>query len=308
VAFHPTDPDRLLVVERGGTVSIWQLAGPQAPYKAWEVNTPATDAQFLPGGTAIASAGTDGIVRVWDGAGRERWHAAEPHAGAIRAVAVAADRVASAGQDGDLRLWTLDGAPAGMLNSGAGMLLSVAFSPRGDWLAAEGSDTVVHLWRRDSGGHYVSAGTLREPNPKLKAMLPSLVKLDVQWGWDRSLAFAPTGGVLAATGFDGTARLWSLDGTAKSPPLRGPARHHVRSVAFAPDGGMLAVGSLDGTILLWNADGTARGAPVAAHRNAVSSIAFNRTGSRMASASVDGSVRLWNPSDATPAGLLPRAQ
>ena len=45
--------------------------------------------------------------------------------------------IASAGEDGVVRLWTFAGTPAGTLDTGGGMVLAVAFAPNGDRLVAE---------------------------------------------------------------------------------------------------------------------------------------------------------------------------
>lgn len=71
-----------------------------------------------------------------------------------------------------------------------------------------------------------------------------------------ALALAPGGRLLASAGWDGSIRLWSLDGAAEGERLghQGP----VSDVAFRPDGTLASTGA-DATLRLWPGDG---GAPV----------------------------------------------
>jgi WD40 repeat protein len=66
-----------------------------------------------------------------------------------------------------------------------------------------------------------------------------------------SAAFAPGGGSILTTSFDGTARLWDRDGK----PLATLQGHTgpVNSAVFAPDGGRILTASEDNTARLWEA-------------------------------------------------------
>jgi len=60
--------------------------------------------------------------------------------------------LASAGSDGTVRLWNLDGSARGQpLQGHEGSVLSVAFSPNGDLLASAGEDGAVRSWGIQSG-------------------------------------------------------------------------------------------------------------------------------------------------------------
>ena len=308
VAFHPSDPDRVLVVEANGVVSVWRIADPKQPEKLLSIAAKALDAQFLPGQERIVTGGQDGTVAAWDSDGREVWRSKKSHDGEIRALAVGPGLVATAGQDGTIRLWAPDGSELGPpLTGHEGMVLAVAVSPGGEWLASEGADTTIRLWRLGGGKAGAEAARVfRDPIPMYRKMLPGLVKLDVQWGWDRSVAFSPRGDVLAATGLDGSVRLWDLNGSPRSEALKGHSPHHVRSVAFSPRGDVFATGGFDGTVKLWNLDGSGHGKPFVGHeRKVVFSVAFAPGGKRLVSAGLDNTVRLWN-SDGSPQGTLPR--
>ncbi|MBX3026577.1 hypothetical protein KF840_16855 [bacterium] len=303
VELDPADPARLLVVERGGGVGIWRVDDAAAPRGERWLDARATDARFLAGGLGVVSGGADGRVRRWSRDGRDIWTSA---AGApIRALAASPDAIAAAGEDGRIRLWTLAGAPAGELATDAGILLAVAWSPRGDWLAAEGADTRLRLWRRDAaGGAFVAVATFRPIDARYAQLVPNLVRHDVAWGWDRSLAFAPDGASLIAADFGGAVERWRLNGERDGAlPSAGP--HHIRALAVAPDG-RVAAAAHDGTLRVWPADG---GEPAAwpGHEGSATGIAFAADGSRLASAGLDGRVVLWR-SDGERLGALPSAR
>jgi WD40 repeat protein len=303
VEFDPADPGRLLVLEAGGDVGVWRVDGPGAPALEHRLAAAASDARFLPRGRGLVTGGADGTVKRWGLDGVLAWTV---DAGApLRALAVAPDRIAAAGADGGIRFVGFDGRPAATVATDAGPLLALAFSPSGEWLAAEGTDTRLRLWHRAADGAFAPALTFRKANKRYVRLLPNLLRHDIAWGWDRSLAFVPDGQSLVAADFRGAVRRWDVSGRPLGEPLRGPEKQHIRAVAIAPDG-RLAAALLDGSLLLWPPQG---GTPVtiAGHDGAATSIAFSPDGRRLASAGIDGTVVLWS-ADGKQLGALPSAK
>jgi WD40 repeat protein len=98
-------------------------------------------------------------------------------------------------------------------------------------------------------------------------------------------------------GFDGTVRLWTLDGKAAAEPFKGHDGP-VISVAFSPDGTRIVSGGFEGTVRLWTLDGKAAAEPFRGHSRGivsggVTSVAFSPDGERIVSGGADGVVRLW---------------
>ena len=305
VQFDPADPGRLLVVEREGDVGLWRVDDPEHPRGEHQIAAHAIDARFLPAGQGVVTGGADGRVRRFLLDGAPVWATPEKHAGPIRGLAVGSDRIASAGEDGVVRLWTFAGTPAGTLDTGGGMVLAVAFAPNSDRLVAETADTRLRLWRRDGpNGVYNPAVMFRDVDKRYAKLLPNLVRYDVGWGWDRSLAFAPDGSALAAADFGGAVQRWSLTGTPIGDPLPSQGKQHIRAIAVAPDG-RLAAAVHDGTVQIWPANG---GAPAAfkVGEGITTAVAFAPDGKRLATAGIDGAVNLWT-ADGTRAGALPAA-
>ena len=130
-------------------------------------------------------------------------------------------------------------------------------------------------------------------------------------GYVESVAFSPSGQLLAAGSADKTVRLWSVADPAKpvseGKPLTGPA-DIVMSVAFGPSGQVLAAGSRDNKVWLWDV-----GAPrhpvsqgwMSGPTNWVNSVAFSPSGSMLAAATSDNRVYVWNMATRSLTAQLP---
>jgi WD40 repeat protein/transcriptional regulator with XRE-family HTH domain len=256
---------------------------------------------FSPDGKLLASADTDGTVRLWNPVTGQPVGAplrAGTGASAVFGVAFSPDGklLASADGDGTVRLWNpatrrLDGAPLRADPGTSGGVTGVAFSPDGKLLAsADGNDGTV-LW---------NLATRRPIGPPIVGTSSNSVF---------GVAFSPNGKLLASTDVDGTVQLWNA---ATRRPIGGPIpadtgpRGGVSEVAFSPDGKLLASADGDGTVRLWN---SATHRPIRAPLRAdtvasggVFGVAFSHDGKLLASAGGDGTVRLWNPATGQPAG------
>jgi WD40 repeat protein len=111
-----------------------------------------------------------------------------------------------------------------------------------------------------------------------------------------SVAFSPSGKLLATGSFDNTAKIWDFATRKELRTLKGHAAP-VYCVAWSPDGKLLATASQDKTIRLWNPEDGKSLRELKGHTDIVDTVAFSPDGKLLASCSVDKSVRLWNPAD-----------
>ena len=111
-----------------------------------------------------------------------------------------------------------------------------------------------------------------------------------------SVAFSPSGDLLASGDSDGVVKLWNpATHQAVGAPIR--IGGGALGLAFSPNGTVLAGAGGNGTIELWNpATHQEIGAPiVAAQHDFANAVAFNPSGTILAGATSDGRIRLWNP-------------
>jgi WD40 repeat protein len=108
-----------------------------------------------------------------------------------------------------------------------------------------------------------------------------------------SLAFAPSGGLVASASGDKTVKLWNPSNGQLLRTLTG-CGGFVMSVALSPDARVVAGACYDGVVKVWGvADGrellTLRG-----HAGAVMSVAFSRDARLVATGGADKTVRVWD--------------
>lgn len=184
----------------------------------------------------------------------------------------------------------------------------IVFSPRGDWIAANGLAGIMHLWDPKLGS---KLGEYRVHSQQIVGMAVSqdgksivvgtengeLVVWDVEsrqvkglmLGHERlvsSVAISSDNKVASASD-DGTAKIWNLDSRQLEKTLPGDG-HPIEGVAFSPDGKLLATGN--SKFRLWDVE-TWRMTELERHIGY--SIAFSPDGNTLATGGIDSQVILW---------------
>jgi WD40 repeat protein len=153
---------------------------------------------------------------------------------------------------------------------------SVAFDPRGRWLAAAGGEPgksgEIRLW------------DLRTRAPRVLTGIHT----DVVY----SLAWSPDGSQLAACSYDRMVSLWDV-ASGQGRRLKDHT-DAVYSVAFSPDGQRVASASGDRTIKVWDVGSGRRLYTLGDATAELYSLAFSPTGAQIAAGGVDRSLRVWN--------------
>jgi RNA polymerase sigma factor (sigma-70 family) len=158
-----------------------------------------------------------------------------------------------------------------------GMLLSLAVSPDGKWVASGGENAGPFLWD-------AATGKATDLDPGGKRVKP----------WVQGLAFAPDGKTLAVADTHGRVRVWDV-ATRKELHQQDEHTGSVLKTAVTADGKLAATAGGDGTIRLWDL-GT--GKPVrsweADRMGSVFSIAFTPDGRSLLACGWSGTLRLWD--------------
>jgi len=231
-------------------------------------------------GTALASAGMDQTIRLWDPATGAMQHVLTGNNGPVGSVAFSPDgtRLVNGGSDGTVRLWDVaTGIELRTIVAHDPFKVCVAYSPDGKTIASAGDDGFVKLWDTDSG-------KLRQSFRANGEMLSSV-------------AFSPDGKTLAAGSNAGTLRLWDVDGGWEQGTLKYEHKAEIRCIAFHPGGRLLATGTHigDGTIRLWDLETKSETQKLEGHIAAVLSCAWRADGGLLVSSGwLDGTVRLWD--------------
>ena len=238
-------------------------------------------------GTRLATAGSDGQVKVWNVVLGRLDHAFRAHEGWAADVAFSPDgtRLASAGQDDKVRIWNLALEPTpGSANPVPSLVISARHAAEssasrgaadGKRLAAAGKDGTVRIW------------DLSHSPPRSPLILRG------HEGEVLCVSFHPGGRLIASGGADRYVRIWDAATGLERTSFRAAASR-VNAIAFSPDGKLLATGSLDGPVGLWDA---ATGKPVGilrGHAEPVFEVAFNSDGTKLISAGQHATLKLWD--------------
>jgi small GTP-binding protein len=152
---------------------------------------------WSPDGRLVASGADNNTVLLWDGESGEMLRILKGHSNSVWSVAWSPDgrMLASGGRDGTVRIWVAKtGRQLQVLEGHTDTVAGVSFSTDGELLASKSGDKTVRIWRTDTWETVVQLAE------------------SASGSWLQSLAFHPTGPILATLGEgDRVIRIWELD-------------------------------------------------------------------------------------------------
>jgi WD40 repeat protein len=214
---------------------------------------------------AIASGGSDGVVRVWNLPDGSLSSTFTRHDSAVTDLSFSPDNktIASSSEDYTVKIWNLDKVSLPQIQG-----QTVSISPNNQMIVTGNEDGSV-MWQQDS--------MIR----KLSGHGKSVIKV----------SFSPDGSMIASASADNTVKVWRLDGKVIAT-LQGHQKP-VTSVAFSPDGKMIATASGDKTAKLWNLNGNLL-RTFTGHKRTVTGVSFRPDGQAIATSSADYTVKQWH--------------
>ncbi|MDF1815232.1 MAG: serine/threonine protein kinase [Verrucomicrobiales bacterium] len=274
-------------------------------------------------GNTIATAGSDGIVTLWDATNRQVRLKLEGHAGYVSVVAWNADgrRVASGGRDGTIRIWdALNGNELIQIEAHDSPVFSLSWSPNGTRVASGGIDRTAKIWNTETGQEihqYAAKEKSRSKymgvawNPTLDLLsisqigvLPRLIDTrnhnEIQT-LARPISnrfFWSPDGLRFALGTDREITVWDTKTGNRLQVI--PNHSYIHTMAWRPQGDIIAIGGRNTAIRLWDTTTKTMIATLKGHRDLVTSVAWDASGTRLISSSNDQTVRFWNISKFLP--------
>ncbi len=263
-------------------------------YREHSPKDPPEVVAFAPNGAFVATAGTGGLVRIWD-----------PRTGRTWAILAGSD-----------------GGPVGAIKG-------VAFSPDGGVVAACGEDHAIRFWELPIDIFEEAEKSVLLPIllPRVQPLtiLPTVEVADAHKSEVNCIVFSPDGQTLVSGGEDGYLCWWNLGGWRVQPVLVGTmgglgatavtieqaALSHQRvsprlrflvqtadkqprpvlSLAFASSGKAVVSGSADGVARVWAPDGKNRIRSILSHTSAVRAVAITPDGRTVAIVNNDTTVK-----------------
>jgi WD40 repeat protein len=192
-----------------------------------------TDAAFSPDGSRVATASSDGTVRVWDWRTSESPVILRGHDGTVWSVDFdpASGRYAAAGYEGSVRVWDVRSAREVKRLRTHGLVADAEFSPDGRTIAiADGAEIRIVDWRTTA---------LRR---RFAASSEGIQDVD----------FSPDGAWIAAACNDGSVRVWHVRGGARTVALKGAFDGRAAHVQFDDRSRLILASGEYGRILLWD--------------------------------------------------------
>jgi WD40 repeat protein len=322
-----TTGTHLVSAAADGIVRLWDLKAEAIAQSFSGSDSPIKDVAFQSDNKSIVTVHVDGKVRV-ETFTAQLVHRADDRRVNDLSLASNGSQYATAGADGIVKLWNAsNSSPTRSFSGFEGPALCVCLSPDNRQIAAGGSDKTIHTWNvSNSAGHFrfdvPTAPHRVEYSPDSTRLITALTDGTLQCfdptplnpqpaeppGRDASqilighagnvadISWTPDSQTLRTSGADMTLREWSIASPKEKATLNGHSLQ-IYSVVYSPDGETLASASADKTVRLWDLATGKAIRTLATFAAPVYGLTFSSDGKQIAIAGADNSVRLLDASN-----------
>ena len=273
---------RLVSASYDRTARVWESAG-GGNFRLVYVTPPTEDrlvcAAINSGGSMVATAGTDGVIRLWDVDREKAMHRLAGHRNAITALEFhnQGQALVSGGLDRTIRTWDV----------GSGVRLRVLQGHSTGVTGLAVSDGLLHSSSNDQTvRRWPLSGSEKDGDS---------LTVDLGGRTPRATAISPQNDLVAVGFASGDIALFSLPAGEEVGEVKAHATNITR-IVFSRSGRKLASSSFDGLIRLWNRSGPDLTPSMAFsnHVDVVNDIAFSPDEKMLASASIGSRMQIVN--------------
>lgn len=151
-------------------------------------------------------------------------------------------------------------------------IVSVAFSPDGEWLVAGDTNGEIHIWQVSDG--------------------QKMFFWKAHGGWVWSVEFSPDGEKLASSSEEGTVKVWAVEEQQLIHSFQ-LNRNRIWSVVWHPNGQQIASGGENGTVLIWDLRIKEIIQTLETHQKSIEPVAFSPDGQVLAcGSSTDSAIHI----------------
>lgn len=257
-------------------IRLWNLANGQPLQQLSGHTNRILSVAFSPDGRWLVSGSADKTARLWEIETGKCVYVLYGHVGALCAIfSPDGSLVATASFDATLRLWDATSAKCHYVIQDIDRIAeicSVAFSPKGDLMAAGCEKGMI--WLFDTASGEIVHG-LRDRHISVHCV-----------------AFTPDGQILVSSDNDGRLLFWRVDNGELLRTIEAHSQQ-IHGLAINAASTMIASGSHDQTIRLWNVATGELLRTISGHTGAVLTLAFSAA-STLISGSQDETIRIWD--------------